>query len=84
MTAEEEGHEFREVSLVYLRENLGEVVTGVSYKDHEVIITRNGKRVAALISMQAFEILQREVERREEEIDRRSLPLFTSLGEEIK
>lgn len=71
MTAEEEGHEFREVTLVELRENLADVVTEVAYRDHEVLITRNGKRVAALISMKAWEILQREVERREDELDNR-------------
>lgn len=71
--AEEEGHEFREISLVDLRNDLSEIVRRLEFVDDEVLITRNGNRVAALISMRAFKILQERVEELENEADRREL-----------
>lgn len=71
--AETEGHEFREITLLELRNSLSQIVSEVTYRDDEVLITRNGKRVAALISMRAFELLQKRVEKLEDAADRKAL-----------
>ena len=38
-----------EISVVELRRNLSETLSRVAYQDQEVVITRNGKPVAALV-----------------------------------
>jgi prevent-host-death family protein len=67
--AEEEGHEFREVTALELRESLSELLRTVEFVEDEILITRNGKRVAALISMRAFRLLQERVEELEDAAD---------------
>lgn len=48
----------REVSLLELRTELSEIVRRVAYTDEQMVITRNGKPAAVLISMRDFQRLQ--------------------------
>ncbi len=45
----------REIGVVELRRAFSDTLNEVAYRDAEVIITRNGKRVAALVSMKTYE-----------------------------
>lgn len=45
----------KETPAVVLRQNLGELLNEVQYRQDSVVITRDGKPVAALIDMQLFE-----------------------------
>lgn len=47
----------REIGIVELRRAFSDILNEVAYRDAEVVITRNGKRVAALISMETYESL---------------------------
>lgn len=46
------------IKLVELRNNLGDKVNEVSYTNHRLTITRNGKPVAALISVDDLALLE--------------------------
>ena len=48
----------REISAVELRRKLSETLSRVSYQDQEVVITRNGTPLAALVSLQTYEQLR--------------------------
>ena len=45
----------KETPAVTLRQNLGELLNEVQYRKDTVVITRDGKPVAALVDMQLFE-----------------------------
>jgi prevent-host-death family protein len=45
----------KETPAVTLRQNLGEVLNEVQYRKDSVVITRDGKPVAALVDMELFE-----------------------------
>src|SRR5690625_891297 len=47
------------VSLVSLRNSLGEIVSEVAYGKHRRIISKNGKQLAALISIEELELLDK-------------------------
>jgi prevent-host-death family protein len=47
------------VSLVSLRNSLGEIVNEVAYGNHRRIISKNGKQVAALIPIAELELLDK-------------------------
>lgn len=47
------------VSLVALRNSLGDVVNEVTYGNHRRIISKNGKPVAAIISIDELELLEK-------------------------
>ncbi len=47
------------VNTVEARKNLAELVNKVAYGEDSIILTRRGKQVAALISMEEFELLHR-------------------------
>ena len=45
------------ISLGQLRDNLGDTVNRVAFADERVFITRNGKKVAAIVSIEDVELL---------------------------
>ena len=47
------------VSLVALRNSLGDIVNEVTYGNHSRIISKNGKPVAAIISIDELELLEK-------------------------
>ena len=49
----------REATAMTVRQNLGELLNEVRYQQNEIVITRAGKPVAALISIQAYAEIQR-------------------------
>ena len=49
----------REATAMTVRQNLGELLNEVRYQQNEIVITRAGKPVAALISFQAYAEIQR-------------------------
>ena len=46
------------VSTAEARKNLAEIVNKVAYGKEPVVLTRRGKEIAALISMEELELLQ--------------------------
>lgn len=48
-----------EVSAVTFRQNLGEMLNKVQYRNDNLVITKDGKPVAALVDARMFERLQR-------------------------
>jgi prevent-host-death family protein len=50
----------RTISAVEARQNLGDVLSGVLYRNDEVVIERAGKPVAAVVSMRLYERLLRQ------------------------
>jgi prevent-host-death family protein len=48
-----------EVSAVKFRQNLGEMLNQVQYRKDSVVVTRDGKPVAALIDAEQFERIRR-------------------------
>lgn len=49
----------REATAMTVRQNLGELLNEVQYRHDEVVITKAGKPVAAIIDMVAYEQLKR-------------------------
>lgn len=47
------------VSLVSLRNSLGDIINEVAYGTQRRIISKNGKPIAALVSMQELELLEK-------------------------
>ena len=45
----------REATAMTVRQNLGELLNGVQYRHDQIVITKAGKPVAALVDMTAFE-----------------------------
>ncbi len=58
-----------EVSAVKLRQNLGEMLNRVQYRDESVVVTKDGKVVAALVDAALFERIRRNRERFDELTD---------------
>jgi prevent-host-death family protein len=55
-----------EVSAVKFRQNLGEMINQVQYRKDAVVVTKDGKAVAALIDAEQFERIRRSRERFDE------------------
>jgi prevent-host-death family protein len=55
-----------EVSAVKFRQNLGEMLNQVQYRKDSVVVTKDGKPVAALVDAQLFERIRRMRERFDE------------------
>ena len=55
-----------EVSAVKFRQNLGEMINQVQYRKDAVVVTKDGKAVAALIDVEQFERIRRARERFDE------------------
>ena len=49
----------RETSAVALRQNLGELLNHVQYRGDSVVVTKDGKPVAALVDYALFERIRR-------------------------
>ena len=49
----------REATAMNVRQNLGELLNGVQYRHDNVVITKAGKPVAALVDMATFERMRR-------------------------
>ena len=49
----------REAAAVTVRQNLGEMLNEVQYRGDSIVITRDGKKVAALVDIQLFENIRR-------------------------
>jgi prevent-host-death family protein len=49
----------REATAMNVRQNLGELLNEVQYKHDEIVITKAGKPVAAMIDMAAYERVKR-------------------------
>ena len=49
----------REATAMTVRQNLGELLNEVQYRHDEIVITKAGKPVAAIIDMVAYEQLKR-------------------------
>ncbi|HEV2273734.1 MAG TPA: type II toxin-antitoxin system prevent-host-death family antitoxin [Acidobacteriaceae bacterium] len=52
-----------EVSAVNFRQNLGEMLNQVQYRNDSIIINKDGKRVAALVDAEMFARIRRMQER---------------------
>lgn len=48
-----------EVSAVNFRQNLGEMLNQVQYRKDAVVVTKDGKAVAALVDVELFERIRR-------------------------
>ncbi len=57
------------LSVADLQSKLTEIVQQVATEDTRVILTQEGKKIAAVISMEAFEFVERMVEKIEDEMD---------------
>ena len=49
----------KEVSAVYFRQNLGEMLNQVQYRNESIIINKDGKPVAALVDAELFARIRR-------------------------
>ncbi|MDB5741961.1 MAG: prevent-host-death protein [Polaromonas sp.] len=49
----------REATAMNVRQNLGELLNGVQYRRDNIVITKAGKPVAALVDMATFERMRR-------------------------
>lgn len=49
----------REATAMNVRQNLGELLNGVQYRHDNVVITKAGKPVAALVDMATYERMRR-------------------------
>jgi prevent-host-death family protein len=55
-----------EVSAVYFRQNLGEMLNQVQYRNDTILVKKDGKPVAALVNADMFERINRMRERFDE------------------
>ena len=58
-----------EVGVIELRKNMRDLLERVAFGEDELVVTRAGKAIAAVISMDAFVALRRGLARREEDLD---------------
>ena len=49
----------KEVSAVYFRQNLGEMLNQVQYRNESIVINKDGKPVAALVDAELFARIRR-------------------------
>ncbi len=70
----------RETPVMKVRKNIGELLSDVQYKQDQVIITKAGKPVAALIDMPSFERL-RQMDKEYEQITLQLQQSFNEIQE---
>jgi prevent-host-death family protein len=70
-----------EVSAVKFRQNLGEMLNQVQYRKDAIVVTKDGKPVAALIDAEQFERIRRARERFDE-ISAKIAEAFQDIPEE--
>lgn len=70
-----------ETTAVALRQNLGEILNQVQLRRDSVVITKDGKPVAALIDAQLFERIRR-MQDRFDELSARMAAAFAGVAEE--
>ncbi len=70
----------REAPAMTVRQNLGELLNEVQYKRDQIVITKAGKPVAALIDMPLFERL-RQMEQEFERMTRQMQQAFQDMQE---
>lgn len=58
-----EGSVISEVSAVHFRQNLGEMLNQVQYRNDSIVISKDGKPVAALVDAELFARIRRMRER---------------------
>jgi mRNA interferase RelE/StbE len=72
----------REIGVVELRGAFSDTLNEVAFRNAEVVITRNGKRVAALVSMKTYESLVKS--RQRVEFTRDALRYLQGVPEEVR
>jgi mRNA interferase RelE/StbE len=72
----------REMGVVDLRRAFSDTLNEVAYRDAEVVITRNGKRVAALVSMKTYQSLINK--KKKVEFTQEALQSLQGLSEEVR
>lgn len=72
----------REVSAVKFRQNLGEMLNQVQYRNDSIVINKDGKPVAALVDAALFARIRR-MQDRFEELSRLIAEDFAKVPEEI-
>lgn len=70
-----------EVSAVKLRQNLGDILNQVQYRGDSVVVTKDGKPVAALVDAQLFERI-RHMRERFDELTAKVAEAFRDIPEE--
>jgi prevent-host-death family protein len=71
-----------EVSAVKFRQNLGEMINQVQYRKDAVVVTKDGKAVAALIDAEQFERIRR-MRDRFDEIAAKIAEAYRDVPEEV-
>jgi len=61
------------VSAEEARKKLSDIMNRAAYKHEPTVLTRHGKGIAAVVSMEDYELLQELVKQAEDEADLRSL-----------
>jgi len=57
------------ISAEKARNTFSDLVSHTAYSKDRVVVTRNGKKMVAIISMEDFELLEKIIDRLEDEID---------------
>ena len=70
-----------ETSAVAFRQNLGEMISQVQFRRDSIVITKDGKPVAALIDAQLFERIRR-MQKRFDDLTGRIAEAFKDVPEE--
>jgi len=71
----------REVSAVGFRQNLGEMLNQVQYRNDSIVINKDGKPVAALVNAELFARIRRMGDRFDE-LSRRIAEAYSDVPEE--
>ena len=66
-----------------LRRDLRDWLERVAYREDELVVTRSGRPLAAVVSMRAYELLRRVYEKLEEQGDAAALRRIQKEGEYI-
>ena len=72
----------REATAMNVRQNLGELLNGVQYRHDNIVITKAGKPVAALVDMATFERMRRKNDGEFEKLWAQFAKGFDDLSEE--
>ena len=72
----------REATAMNVRQNLGELLNGVQYRHDNIVITKAGKPVAALVDMATFERMRRKNDGEFEKLWAQFAKGFEDLSEE--
>jgi prevent-host-death family protein len=75
------GSMVREVTAVNFRQNLGEMLNQVQYRNDSIVISKDGKPVAALVDAELFERIRR-MRSRFDELTQRIAAGFADIPEE--